>query len=227
VRDKGLNQRTLLRRNAPESSEKKEALSSINNALFELEKADSLASLLGYEGLIARFYFKEFASLLKGGKYTTSWDFEARNRRPPKDPVNAMLSFAYSLLAKECACALFAEGLDPYWGFYHQPRHGRPALALDIMEPLRPLVADSAVITAINTSMVRDSDFEINPSGCAMSDRARKALLKAYEGRLDQLVTHPLFEYRCSWRSVIRLQARLLSRYLRKDIPSYQNIVTR
>jgi CRISPR-associated protein Cas1 len=138
-----------------------------------------------------------------------------------------MLSFAYALLAKECTVALLSEGLDPYWGFYHRPRHGRPALALDMMEPLRPIIADSAVITAINTGMVSASQFTIAASGCAMNDGARKALLRAYEARLDQLVTHPLFDYRCSWRSVILLQARLLSRWLRGDIATYSNIVTR
>jgi CRISPR-associated protein Cas1 len=188
---------------------------------------DSPESLLGIEGNIARCYFSQFATMLKPREMEAAWDFNARNRRPPKDPVNAMLSFAYSLLAKECAVALLAEGLDPYWGFYHRPRHGRPALALDMMEPLRPIIADSAVITAINTGMVSGSQFTIAASGCCMNDAARRGLLRAYEARLDQLITHPAFDYRCSWRSAILLQARLLSRWLRGDIDRYVNIVTR
>ena len=115
----------------------------------------------------------------------------------------------------------------PYWGFYHQPRHGRPALALDLMEPFRPLIVDSAVITAVNTGMVKGRNFKTAASGCVMQPAGRKGFIRAYEARLDQLVTHPLFDYRCSWRSVIKLQARLLSRWLRRDIPAYKNIVTR
>jgi CRISPR-associated protein Cas1 len=100
-------------------------------------------------------------------------------------------------------------------------------MALDLMEPFRPVVADSAVITAVNTGMVQGSDFERTAAGCAMNDSGRKGILRAYEARLDQLVTHPVFDYRCSWRSVIRLQARLLSRWFRKDIAAYSSIVTR
>src|SRR5690606_13557678 len=99
------------------------------------------------------------------------------------------LSFGYALLAKECTVALLSEGLDPWWGFYHQPRHGRPALALDLMEEFRPLVVDSAVLTAVNTGMVRDGEFVRSSAGCVMTDHARKAFIRAYEARLDQLVT--------------------------------------
>lgn len=123
--------------------------------------------------------------------------------------------------------ALMAEGLDPWWGFYHRPRHGRPALALDAMEEFRPLVADSSVLTAINTGMVQASDFETGKSGCLMKPGGRKSLIQAYEQRLDQFVTHPVFDYRCSWRSVIRLQARLLTKWLRGDVPAYVGITTR
>jgi len=157
----------------------------------------------------------------------TEWDFKNRNRRPPKDPINALLSFGYAMLVKECTTALIAEGFDPYWGFYHQPRHGRPGLALDLMEEFRTPVVDSAVITAINTGMVREGDFEIAKAGCAMKPTARKAFIKAYEGRLDQLVTHPIFDYRCSWRTVIRLQVKLLARWVRGEIETYPGMETR
>jgi CRISPR-associated protein Cas1 len=227
VRDKAMNQRTQLRRNAPSSPELEHVLRDIDALLPRIDEVDSVEALLGIEGNIARCYFSRFASLLKPRDLEAEWDFNARNRRPPKDPVNAMLSFAYALLAKECTVALLAEGLDPYWGFYHRPRHGRPAMALDLMEPLRPVIADSAVLTAINTGMVSGRQFTIAASGCCMNDTARKAMLRAYESRLDQLVTHPQFDYRCSWRSVILLQARLLARWLRGDIENYANVVTR
>ncbi|MGB7159206.1 MAG: CRISPR-associated endonuclease Cas1 [Tepidisphaeraceae bacterium] len=227
VRDKAMNQRTQLRRNASPSIELDRVVGDIDDLIARVPGAPSADVLLGIEGNVARCYFGSFAQTLKPRDFDATWDFECRNRRPPKDPVNAMLSFAYALLAKECTVALLAEGLDPYWGFYHRPRHGRPALALDLMEPFRPVVADSAVMTAINTGMVRTAHFTRAASGCAMNDVARKALLRAYEARLDQLVTHPVFDYRCSWRSVVRLQARLLARWLRGDIPEYTNLVTR
>ena len=138
-----------------------------------------------------------------------------------------MLSFAYALLVKECAAALLGEGLEPHWGLCHQPRHGRPALALDIMEPLRPLIADSAVLTAVNTGMTRPRHFTQGGGACLIQPGGRKALIKAYEARLDQLVTHPIFGYRCSWRAAIRLHARLLARYFRGDVPEYVSITTR
>ncbi|MGC4033497.1 MAG: CRISPR-associated endonuclease Cas1 [Tepidisphaeraceae bacterium] len=227
VRDKAQNQRTLLRRNVSPSQELDRVLADIDRLLARIDSVESAEVLLGIEGNAARLYFSRFADMLKPRDFDANWDFDNRNRRPPKDPVNAMLSFAYALLAKECTVALLAEGLDPYWGFYHRPRHGRPALALDLMEPLRPVVADSAVITAINTGMVRGAHFARTAAGCAMNDTGRKGLLRAYEARLDQLITHPAFDYRCSWRSVIRLQARLLARWLRGDIPAFTNPVTR
>lgn len=227
VRDKALNQRTQVRRNAPPSITLDRTMADIDELIARIGAVESIDSLLGIEGNVARQYFGSFAAMLKPRDFDADWDFNSRNRRPPKDPVNAMLSFAYALLAKECTVALLAEGLDPYWGLYHKPRHGRPAMALDLMEPFRPVVADSAVITAINTGMVRGAHFTRAASGCAMNDTGRKGLLRAYEARLDQLVTHPEFDYRCSWRSVIRLQARLLSRWLRGDVPEYSNLVTR
>jgi CRISPR-associated protein Cas1 len=138
-----------------------------------------------------------------------------------------MLSFAYALLVKECTVALLGEGLEPHWGLYHQPRHGRPALSLDIMEPLRPLIADSAVVTAVNTGMVNARNFTQGGSACLLQPAGRKSLIKAFEARLDQLVTHPAFDYRCSWRAAIRLHARLLARYFRGDVPAYTSITTR
>jgi len=227
VADKVANQRTLLRRNVTRGRELDTALRDFDDLMPRIPKAASLPTLLGLEGNAARVYFGRFADMLKPKNFDSAWDFKNRNRRPPRDPVNALLSFGYALLAKECTVALMAEGLDPYWGFYHQPRHGRPALALDLMEPFRPVVVDSAVLTAINTGMVKKRNFVTAASGCVLQDAGRKAFIQAYEGRLDQLVTHPVFDYRCSWRAVIQLQARLLSRWLRGDIPRFENVVTR
>lgn len=222
---KGANQRTMLRRNADPRPERD--LSEMARLLDDAERAASLDELLGIEGALAAAYFGAFGRLLRSSEVETDWDFRSRNRRPPRDPINALLSFAYALLTKECTVALLAEGLDPWWGLYHRPRHGRPALALDLMEEFRPLVADSVVVTAVNTGMVRQRDFTRSSSGCMMNPSGRKALIRAYEARLDQLVTHPIFEYRCSWRTLIRLQARFLSRWLRGDVPRYVGMTTR
>jgi CRISPR-associated protein Cas1 len=224
VIDKGINQRTLLRRNGQPTDA---ALRDMAELISRAGEAPSIASLLGIEGSIARLYFQHFATLFKPRDLSTDWEFANRNRRPPRDPINAMLSFVYALLVKECTVALLGEGLEPHWGLYHQPRHGRPALALDLMEPLRPLIADSAVTTAVNTGMIRARHFNQGGSACLLHPAGRKAMIQAFEARLDQLVTHPAFDYRCSWRSAIRLHARLLARYFRRDVPSYLSITTR
>ena len=225
VTAKGSNQRTLLRRNG--GADNAGALNTMAQLIDSIKHQTSLESLLGIEGSIARAYFGDFASMLKKSEFAAVFDKGGRNRRPPKDPLNAMLSYGYALLVKECTVALMAEGLDPWWGLYHQPRHGRPALALDLMEEFRPLIVDSAVLSAVNTGMVTADDFETGVSGCLMKQAGRKALIQAYEQRLDQFMTHPIFEYRCSWRAVVRLQARLLSRWLRGDVPVYEGITTR
>lgn len=226
VTAKGSNQRTLLRRNGKNVPEND--LNAMAGLIQQVETAKSLEELLGIEGLIARNYFQNFPSMLKP-RVEGNWDFDefSRNRRPPKDPVNALLSFGYAILAKECAVALAAVGLDPHWGFYHQPRHGRPALALDLMEEFRSLIVDSAVITAINTGMVSPSDFERTQSSCMLNAGGRKGFLKAFEARMDHLATHPVFDYKCSWRRILAIQAQLLARHLRGEIPVYPGMLTR
>lgn len=225
VAAKAANQRTLLQRNATPRPDVE--LAEIGALQRRVAQAPDVDALLGLEGAIAARYFSRFASMLRPRDFDAEWEFDKRNRRPPRDPINALLSFGYAMLAKECTVALLGEGLDPWWGLFHQPRHGRPALALDLMEEFRPLVVDSAVLTAVNTGMVSAGDFVRSQAACVLNERGRKAFIRAYEARLDQLVTHPIFDYRCSWRSVLRLQARLLARWLRGDIPAYTGMTTR
>ena len=227
VISKAINQRTMLRRNASNVSTLDRTLTDMQELIDRLPHVTDIPGMLGHEGMIAAHYFRHFDKMLKPQDFDATWDFSGRNRRPPKDPVNALLSFGYAFLTKEFTVALLAEGLDPWWGLYHKPRHGRPALALDLMEPFRPVVVDSAVITAINTGMTRGSHFTRSKSGCVLKPDGRKNFIRAYENRLSQLVTHPLFGYRCSWRSMIKLQARLFSRWLRKDIPHLPEVITR
>lgn len=225
VASKIRNCRTLLRRNhrAPDAV----VLSELEQLAKKAEATEALESLLGIEGSAARTYFGAFTGMLKGEAALGAFDLDGRNRRPPRDPINALLSFLYSLLTKEFTVTLGIVGLDPMLGFYHQPRFGRPALALDLMEEYRPLVADSVAIGVLNNGTIRVNDFIIHPSGVALKPGARKALLLAYERRMDQLVTHPVFGYRISYRRVIEVQARLLGRLLLGEIDQYPAFRTR
>ncbi len=226
VVSKILNCRTLLRRNHEKASAV--VLSELKQLARKAAEADSLGELLGLEGTAARAYFSEFTGMLKPEDSETAvFDLDGRNRRPPKDPINALLSFAYSLLSKDFALTLHAVGLDPLLGFYHQPRFGRPALALDMMEEFRPLVADSVVIGVVNNGVVRASDFVRSPAGTALKPAARRRLILAYERRMDQLTTHPTFGYRISYRRVLEVQARLLGRMLLGELKEYPAFRTR
>lgn len=163
----------------------------------------------------------------RSDKEVFTFDFRHRNRRPPRDPVNALLSLAYSVLAKDLTIVCHAIGFDPFLGFYHQPRFGRASLALDLMEQFRPLIADSAVLSAINTRMVTASDFVRAGEAVALTPSGRKAFFRAYEQRMDTLVTHPLFGYRVSYRRLLEIQSRLLARLLTGEISEYPVFVTR
>jgi CRISPR-associated protein Cas1 len=218
------NARTLLRRNheAPDPV----VLGELEILAKKAERCEALASLLGIEGTAARAYFACFTGMLKGVAADV-FELDGRNRRPPRDPVNALLSLAYSLLTKDCALAVTAVGLDPLLGFVHQPRFGRPALALDLMEEMRPLVADSVVVTALNTQVIGEDDFVRARTGVALTPAGRRRFIEAYERRMDQLVAHPIFGYRISYRRLLEVQARLLSRVLLGEIPSYPAFRTR
>jgi CRISPR-associated protein Cas1 len=223
------NQKTLLRRNWKGGSAPEDVLEGFQADLRRAQRAADLAELLGAEGQAAARYFSHFSSMLsRDGRDTDlAFDFQTRNRRPPTDPVNALLSYAYSLLVRSWTVALTAVGFDCYRGFYHQPRYGRPALALDMMEPFRPLVADSSVIQAINNGEVRPSDFLSVAGSVALTEDGRKRFIGTFERRLSQEVTHPVFGYRVSYRRLMELQARLLARHLLGEIPEYPNFTTR
>lgn len=216
------NQRVLLRRNG--GGAVRPAVEELGRLAAAASRAASKDLLLGLEGLAARVYFRAFASLLQ-----TPFDFgfELRHRRPPTDPVNALLSFVYSLLVKECTSALLAVGLDPHRGFYHQLRYGRPSLALDLAEEFRPLVGDSSVLTLVNNRMVDPGHFIRRGPACALTDDGRRRVIEAFEGRMDTLIRHPVFGYSVSYRRVLELQARLLARWISGELPRYRPFTTR
>lgn len=223
------NQRTMLQRNHVEPPPA--ALLGLKQMADVAERAQGLEELLGIEGNAARIYFSGFAGMIKvedeEDEAGLDFDFAGRNRRPPRDPVNALLSLAYSVLAKDFTLACYAVGFDPLMGFYHQPRFGRPALALDLMEPFRPLIADSAVLSAMNTRMVTAGDFVRVGPAVSLTAGGRKGFFRAYELRMDTLVTHPLFEYRVTYRRLLEIQARLLARVIEGEIGTYPVFVTR
>lgn len=222
------NCRTLVRRNHPDPPQ--DVLDGLEQMRQAAMEAPILEELLGYEGNAARLYFSAFNGMLRppsGSDPTMQMSFEGRKRRPPTDPINALLSFTYALLTKDWTVTLGSVGFDPFLGFFHHPRYGRPSLALDLMEEFRPLVADSVVLQVVNGGIIGPDDFVRSSLGVAIKPAARKKLIQAYERRMDQLVTHRVFDYRISYRRVLEVQARLLGRFLLGEIPQYPSFLTR
>jgi CRISPR-associated endonuclease Cas1/CRISPR-associated protein Cas4 len=224
------NARVFLRRNCKsgEAAEREAALEALARLADRAAHAPSEAELLGLEGEAAARYFRLFATMFgDAAREFPQFAFEKRTRRPPADPVNAMLSLGYALLTRTMLTVLSAVGFDPYLGFYHKPRFGRPALALDMIEPLRPILADSTVIQVVNNGEVKADGFVAAGPAVNLKPHARRAFLSAYERRLDQEVTHPLFGYRVSMRRLLEVQARLLARYLGGEIDEYPHYLVR
>ena len=217
------NCRTLLRRNHrhPPAA----ILSELDRLAERAEAASSLDNLLGIEGAAAQTYFSEFSGMIKAG--SLEFDFNRRNRRPPRDPVNAILSFLYAMLIKQAAVTALTVGFDPYLGFYHQPKYGKPALALDLVEEFRPLIADSVCLTLINNGELGPEHFVVRGDATALTQNGRRKVIEACERRMDALITHPLFGYAVSYRRILEVQARLLSRHLLGELPTYPVFRTR
>ena len=196
------------------------ASAAIYDIMSQLMNASSLDSLRGLEGAAASVYFDVFDDMILRSK--ESFFFNGRSRRPPMDNVNAMLSFAYSLLTGSCASALESVGLDAYVGYMHRDRPGRTSLALDIMEELRPCIADRFVLTLINNKVMQADDFEVTEGGAVtMTDAGRRKFLKNWQERKQDVITHPYLGEKMPWGLVPYIQALLLSRYLRNDLDAY------
>ena len=226
VQAKIRNCRTLLRRNWRTGDGLNDAITDLKRLADRAGRTRNMSTLLGIEGAAAARYFRCFAKMLNGCD-DDLFNMETRNRRPPTDPVNALLSLGYAMLTRSFAVALSAVGFDPYRGFYHQPRYGRPALALDMMEPFRPLIVDSAVLTAINNGEIRPTDFTRTPIGVNLSATGRKRFIATFERRLGIEVTHPIFGYRVEYRRLLEIQSRLLGRFLLNETPDNPNFITR
>jgi CRISPR-associated protein Cas1 len=224
VRAKIHNQRTMLQRNGCASER---VLSELKTLRDEALKCSSFASLLGTEGNAARLYFGAFSTMFSSAAKLAGFEFENRNRRPPKDPINALLSLGYSLLCKEITGILWTVGLDPFMGFFHTARFGRPALALDLMEEFRPLISDSIALGLVNRGALTESHFLRSTRGVFLTDEGRKIFWETWFRRLDEEVTHPQFGYKMSYRRMFEVQARLLWRVFSNQAPSYVGFTTR
>jgi len=237
VRAKIANQRTLLMRCLRSRSVDDEsdigrgsdepAARDMAELLYRLDRVADPAVLLGTEGQAAALYFSQLPRMLKAPTPGRDFDFKARNRRPPRDPVNALLSFAYALLLKDCFSALCTVGFDPYLGFYHAGRHGKPSLALDLMEEFRAIIADSVVLTLINTGSLTPKDFLVWREACQLTADGRKRFFQTYEQRKATIVTHPVFGYKMAYGRMIEVQARMLAAYVRGDVPEYLGFTVR
>lgn len=185
-----------------------------------IEQERDMDTLRGLEGKAAVCYFGVLDELILQGRDTFA--FDGRTRRPPRDPVNAMLSFAYALLARDCAAALSAVGLDPYVGFMHRDRPGRQSLALDLMEELRSVRADRFVLTLINNRVMQPKHFIYKENDtCLMEDEGRKTFLRAWQERKQETLMHPFLKEQTSWGLLPHVQALLLARTLRGDYDAY------
>jgi len=221
------NQRTLLRRNMAEKD--KRLLVRLALSMRQARHAPDSSTLLGIEGMAARLYYSGFPRLFRGaGEWAGAVFAEGgRNRRPPRDEVNAVLSLLYAVLTKECTVRAQAVGFEIYRGFYHAPKYGRPALALDLCEEFRPILADSTCLTLFNQGELTKGDFINRAKGVALTSSGRKTVLAAWERRLGQSVTHPVFGYTIGYRRIVELQARLLRAVVLGEIPAYQPFTTR
>ena len=236
VRAKVANQRTLLMRSlrsrpvgdseAARGSDEPAARDMLD-LLPRIDRAAEIATLLGLEGQAASLYFGEFGRMIKAQGPGRPFDFRSRNRRPPRDPVNALLSFAYAILAKDCFSAACTVGFDPYCGFFHAGRHGRPSLALDLMEEFRSVIADSVVLGLINNGSVATSDFLTWREACQLTAEGRKAFFEAYEQRKATVVTHPTYGYKMSYGRMLEVQARMLAAYVRGETLRYTGFTVR
>ena len=206
---------------APDSSHAlREAAEHLASGLRRLREAKDLDVIRGEEGHAARTYFGVFEHMIRGDKCT--FGFDHRTRRPPRDPVNAVLSFLYALLQAECAGAADGVGLDPQVGYLHGLRPGRPALALDVMEELRPLAADRLALTLINRRQLGADDFEWLPAGAVhLNETGRRTVIAAYQRRKEVEVSHRVLKRKVPLGLVPHVQARLLARHLRGDLRDY------
>ncbi len=232
VQGKVANMRTMLQRRKWQAPDNEDPalepllanIKTMKTMEKRIHKATELPELLGIEGNASAAYFRAFNFMLKS---EIGFDFQRRSRRPPADATNALLSFAYSLLTADLMSAIQTVGLDPYIGFFHQLKYGKPCLALDLIEEFRPIIADSVVITLINNRRIKPEDFTQSHGGWYLKEHRRKVFYAAYEARKSETITHPVFKYKLTFRRAMELQVRLLAKYLTGEIDRYTPLTIR
>lgn len=226
VRGKLKNYRTMLMRSQREGIAGLESgITRLDQALQPIQHTLIIDALRGLEGAGSAAYFGAFDRLIRNDKFS----FHTRNRRPPTDPVNALLSFGYALLRHDVQGAINIVGLDPYLGYLHTQRYGRPSLALDVMEEFRPLVVDSMVLSALNRKALTPDDFHSEPlsQAVSLSDEGRRTFLRLYEQKKQSKFKHPVMGRQCTYQEAFEIQVRLLAKYLMAEIDSYPPLVLR
>jgi CRISP-associated protein Cas1 len=225
IRGKLKNYRNSLLRHAREHSDidLQVAIAKIEQSVLAIEHPNTINSLRGLEGNGSAAYFGVFNQLIRADGFS----FNTRNRRPPLDPINAMLSFGYSLLRHDVQGALNIVGFDPYLGYLHVERYGRPSLALDLMEEFRPLVVDAMVLSAVNRRSLLVSDFTTEPLSGAVSlvDEGRRTFLRLYEQKKQSEFKHPVMGRKCTYQEAFEIQARLLAKYLMDETDKYPPLI--
>ena len=225
VRGKLKNYRNMLLRGQRESTELdfEKALTQLDQAIAPIETTAAIDSLRGLEGAGSAAYFGCFDRLIR----SEGFRFEARRRRPPTDPVNALLSLGYSLLRHDVQSALNLVGFDPYLGYLHTQRYGRPSLALDLMEEFRPLVVDAVVLSGLNRRSIAPADFVTEPLSGAVSLTLEglRAFLRLYELKKQSKFKHPVLQTQCSYQESFEIQARLLAKYLMTQTDKYPPLI--
>lgn len=218
------NQRTMLLRGNRKLDDAMvaQAAETIKREMKAVPQAQTLNSLRGVEGNGAAAYFGAFAHLLR-----QDLGFARRVRRPATDPVNAALGLAYTCLMNQMSAAIQTVGLDPYAGYLHAAQYARPSLALDLMEEFRPLIADSIVLTLINTRVLQGDDFTEEPGSYRLTTAGRRRFYEHFEERLNTEIEHPVFGYKATYRRCLELQVRLLAKWLEGDIPAYPPFTVR
>lgn len=225
VRGKLKNYRNLLMRTQREYTnlDLQSAITQLEQAIAPIDRTSNINSLRGLEGAGSAAYFGKFGQLIRAEGFS----FESRRRRPPPDPINALLSFGYALLLHDVQSAVNIVGFDPYLGYLHTQRYGRPSLALDLMEEFRPLIVDTMVLAAINKRSLLPSDFTSEPvsQAVSLSEEGRRTFLRSYEQKKQTSFKHPVLQKQCTYQEAFEIQARLLAKYLMNQIEKYPPLI--
>lgn len=230
IKGKIMNERAMLLRSARDTKEEsvekdlRKNAKKLKNILNIIDESENIEQVRGFEGTAAKIYFSSFDDMIVTNNKNIK--FETRTKRPPRDIVNAMLSYLYVLLSHDCRSALETVGLDPQVGFLHEIRPGKPALALDLMEEFRPILVERLVLTLLNRKQIKEEDFETKPGGAVnMKEECRKTLINSYQEKKHNEIYHPVLDKKIPYGLIPFYQAKFLARTIRGDVKEYPPFV--